>query len=176
MKNKVNAFLFIFMLPFLGCDKGSHWILQPTNHLFLQPNVSGKILTHEELIKIKGFIINEKGERSYDPGYTVDSQYVFDAADRYDSRLAGKGILSVGIAYFAHTPEGNLRSGTCYLEYPDGDIDTVHVVTEKVSDEQGVKERCYCSSPIREVKINGKICGFKDISGVQDPVFYYEKK
>lgn len=44
-----------------------------------------------------------------------------------------------------------------YFEFPDGTVDTLWLNAEKVNDKEGIHEACHCSTPIRNVKFNGKI-------------------
>ncbi|MFT4060731.1 MAG: hypothetical protein QM642_00070 [Edaphocola sp.] len=66
---------------------------------------------------------------------------------------------------------------TFYFKYPDGDLDTLYIHSEQVSNKQAKKETCHCIIPIRELKFNGK-------NAVQDtsihlssgyPVYIFEK-
>lgn len=44
---------------------------------------------------------------------------------------------------------------TWYLEFKNGDIDTLHVVSRFVSDEEGLTYPCQCHNPILSFKYNG---------------------
>lgn len=43
-----------------------------------------------------------------------------------------------------------------YLKFPDGDIDTLYVDYEWVSEDEGRKEACTCVKPLRSFLIDGK--------------------
>lgn len=49
-----------------------------------------------------------------------------------------------------------------YLEFPDGSVDSIYVQSEQVSCEQGWKEKCHCTLPLRELKYNGKNVAIDD--------------
>lgn len=64
-----------------------------------------------------------------------------------------------------------------YVAFPNGDIDTIKMVAENVSCEQGWQEECKCTVPIRILKYNGRDA-VKDYSynlSNGQPVFIFEK-
>lgn len=44
-----------------------------------------------------------------------------------------------------------------YFEFPDGNVDTLWLNAEKVSEDEAIHESCDCSTPIRAVTFNGQI-------------------
>lgn len=165
-----------------ACQKDPHWILDPSNKFFLQMTHDGKAYTHDQLSQIKCFTMDSLFQRHYDPGFYFlpsidldDSIYIYDAAERYNSKLQDQGVLWIASTYMTTHYPNQIKQGVCYLEFPDGDIDTLIVTVETVSQEQGAKELCYCTSPIREVRYNGKILPYKDWPGVYPQVYYTEK-
>jgi hypothetical protein len=43
-----------------------------------------------------------------------------------------------------------------YLEYPDGDVDTIFADYEKVAGKEAAGNSCYCTTPLKALKFNGK--------------------
>ncbi len=183
---KTNSiFLIIFSVLLLGCkDKKGSWLIDPTNIILLQPNIGNKYLPDSLSKKIKVFIVNSKGEKVYDPDSDNsnnfdldDSTFVFNASERYDSKLMDKGILLIVASYLNFDKSLGPDHGIakCYLEFPDGSIDTLAVEAARVDDEEGVKDRCHCSFPIYNVWVNGQLCNISEEYQTQHGVFYYNR-
>lgn len=51
---------------------------------------------------------------------------------------------------------GNENIKDYYLEYPNGDIDTLFVDYRHVSEKEAFKNSCYCYYPLEEVRFNGR--------------------
>lgn len=63
---------------------------------------------------------------------------------------------------------------TYYLEYPDGDIDTLYVDYDYFSRPDADTTKCYCLFPLREVKFNGEKA-YRDSSIQVQRVFLFKK-
>ena len=97
MKTIISLSLCIVLL-FSSCEKKGGWDLNPTNRILLQPLVDERILTEQELTELKVYILDENGNKKYDPGYD-DSLYIYRASEYYDSQLINKGIALIKAIY-----------------------------------------------------------------------------
>ena len=61
-----------------------------------------------------------------------------------------------------------------YLEYPNGDIDTLYVNYNKLSGNDAAKHPCYCYYPLEEVKFNG-VTASLDTSIKVQAVYLFKK-
>lgn len=173
---KFTFIAFVFTILFSNCkDKKGRWILYPVNEVLLQPLFNGQPQADSILSTYKVYILNENNEKIYDPGYD-DSVYVELASERYDGILYNKGILLLAATYLKYDNSLGPKHGfaTCYLEYPEGDIDTIKIEGEHVDNEEGSRDRCHCSFPIRNVWVNDKLCNISEEYQTQHGVFYYE--
>ena len=174
MKTIISLSLCIVLL-FSSCEKKGGWDLNPTNRILLQPLVDERIRTEQELTELKVYILDENGNKKYDPGYD-DSLYIYRASEYYDSQLINKGIALIKAIYLIYDDSlgPGHGIGTCYLEFPDGSLDTIKIEGERVTADIGAKDRCHCSFPIRNVWVNGKLCNVSEEYQTQHGVFYYE--
>lgn len=95
-----------------------------------------------------------------------DTTFVFPAS-RYDPIPDSLGVLANGYIF----------ATTWYIEYPNGDIDTLDNETTKLNCDDAMANRCHCVYPLTKVVFNGKIAPeVTDIqSGNGKPIFLFEK-
>jgi len=173
MKTKI-AIIWMVLSIFSSCDKGGNWVLPPVDSFLLQPKVQGDLLSEAQLDKCKVYIMDESGKKLYDPGFD-DSLYAYPAALRVSMSLSDKGILVIKASYILKpVPGTNRLENTCYLEFPDGKTDTIFITGLSLSDEEGAKERCYCTRPVKSVAINGKSLPSYYLDGVKYAIYYYD--
>lgn len=109
-----------------------------------------------------------------DPDPNVcDTSYVY-LPNRYTDNLDNFGILaSPYISYIIL----NKGQNTMYLEYPDGNIDTLYVEIGSLEYNDAIKNRCYCTTPFTKVMFNEKDApeSTELHAGDGKPVFLFKK-
>ena len=180
MKTKI-VIIWMVLSIFSSCDKGGNWILSPVDNFLLRPRVNGTLLSEPQLMACRLYILDENGKKIYDPGEGLvgidldDSLYVYPVATEFNTTLINKGILYVIAAYILKpVPGTNKLENTCYLEFPDGKTDSIFITGLSLSDEEGAKERCYCTRPVKSVAINGKSLPSYYLDGVKYAIYYYD--
>ena len=95
---------------------------------------------------------------------------MFDSIGK-DTIYNHAGVL-VG-SYFAGLTS---KYHTWYLEYPDGDIDTLVGYNNFVRTKEGRLEDCYCNNPLTYVGFNGKeVRKHESLRPFNKPVYILEK-
>jgi hypothetical protein len=160
--------------------------LPESNDTYFKVIKNGNVLGDSILLKTKLFYIDANNKRISDSdqipynanaGSDIrDTSFVYLASAYFGDTPELQGS---GIAFFRYIVSVNVDYGIhdFYLEFPDGDIDTLYLNAEKVSEKQGLKEECYCTMPIRTLKFNGKDV-IQDTSthlSIGAPVYLFEK-
>lgn len=172
MKNLPSLIFCVAIISFFGCKKKAVPALPPNVLLFLITK-DGNRLPDSTLDKISLYYLENGNKISSPPGNLDDKKFLFPAT-RYSGQLEGEGVL--GGSYIDWLVYER-KASNLYLEYPDGDVDTLHIEISHIGDEEGVKDRCYCAYPFTIVKFNGKDAPeTTDIkSGIGKPIYLFEK-
>lgn len=174
MRNKVvGLFLATIVVLLYSCKKGGNWALPPNTMYFLIEK-DGVTLSDDVLSAIKMYCIRD-GKKSYRPSATSDdTTYIAQAFPRYTSNLQNDGVIVNG---YADSYYGYYGVDTWYLEYPDGDVDTIYLEVGDISGEEGAKHRCYCTKPFTVMRFNGKDAAISTTLVPDDgkPVYIFEK-
>lgn len=181
MKNIFAMILILIILLFQGCK--ANYDIPPESDTYFRIKKDGVELNDTILLKSVLFYNNEKGVAISDPddiseggGDADDTAFMYLA----NSYKGGADFANSHIAFFRYVGSSitsGVPSNTYYLRYPDGDIDTLYILKEMVSNKQGQKERCYCTTPLRLLKFNGKDA-IEDTSihlSNGQPVYLFEK-
>lgn len=153
MKKYLNFIIVLFPLLFLcSCDR---WDIPPSEDVFFKIRKDGSDLQDSILRQCTIFYFNQSGNLIQRPPENIhDSSFVYLALDYYQS----SEFLNSAIGFFRYIQVYSINENIhdFYIKYPNGDIDTLFIKAEKVSNKKGKKERCYCVSPLRELRFNGK--------------------
>lgn len=80
--------------------------------------------------------------------------YSFDRANVPSLELLDGGLGIQKIPFPIGIESGN-GTKNYYLEYPNGDIDTLYVDYQKLDHDEAIKDPCYCYFKLVEIKFNG---------------------
>jgi len=172
MKTTFSLILCIALMSLFGCKKKRIPTLPP-NVLFFLITEDGNRLPDSTLDNISLYYYENGKKISSPPSNLDDKKWVFPAT-RSSSDLAGKGVLCSGyIDWLVYGKNVN----DFYLEYPNGDVDTMYVEVKYLGHEEGAKDRCYCAYPFTVVKFNGKDApeSVDPKSATGKPIYVFEK-
>lgn len=184
MKNLLLYFLILMTISACEHEKRDDCFVNiPPNILFFQIKENGQKLNDSVSSKIRIFYIHSNVIKVYgnwDPnsGFPPegdDTSFVYPAS-RYTNIPDSLGVLAA-----PHTEQGysNFKNSIkfWYIEYPDGDIDTLQFESTKLNCDDALANRCHCVYPYTKVIFNGKIAPeVTDIQTVDGkPIFLFEK-
>ncbi|MFT4062601.1 MAG: hypothetical protein QM642_09630 [Edaphocola sp.] len=169
--------VFVVCMVFAACKQavicGDCWIIQPVRDTYFKIFRNGQVF-NDSMLSCTKLYYKDGGKTISDPGYD-DTSFMYVAY----SYFGAEEFRNSNIAMFRYLVSISINEGIhdFYLQYPDGDIDTLWVTGERVSNEQGKKERCYCTTPLRELKFNGKDAVEDTSIHLSDgqPVYIFEK-
>lgn len=168
------SFPIIISITILGGCKAKRVQALPPNVLFFQITKNGQTLPDSILNKISLFYFEKGGQKVEHPPANYDDKTFIFPASRHSTGLEGKGVLSSG--YIDQLVYSN-GANSMYLQYPDGDVDTMYVEVSNIGHEEGAKDRCYCAFPFTIVRFNGKDAPETTDIKTDDgkPIFLFEK-
>jgi hypothetical protein len=154
----------------------------PPNTMYFQILKKGQPLEDSVISAITMFLVKDgkkiSNPNSMDQSATApildDTSFIRNANPRYTSNLQDDGVLVNGNASSYY---GYYGVDTWYLEYPDGDVDTIYLEVGDISGEEGAKHRCYCTKPFTVMRFNGKDAAISTTLVPDDgkPVYIFEK-
>lgn len=155
---KLTVFFIGIISTFLSCTKEeviyNNTPKLPSNAFYFQVLKNGQSLERSVLDSVKLFVV-KNGYRMYqDPYVYMDDRSFIKNGNEYFNfqELNGANILyGRSVANYVD----NYYSDW-YLEFPNGDIDTIYVESPEVAYEVGSKDQCNCLTPITVLKFNGK--------------------
>jgi len=178
---KLSIILLLFLLlESLSCKKSDCDWDSPPNILYFIIKENGKPLEYGSLSEVKmyylrnGIKITNPNDIDTSPNSPIldDTKFIYYGS-KNDPKLENSGVLANGYADFVST----LDIKTWYIEFPDGNIDTLFLETTKLSCEEAKLNRCYCNLPFTKVIFNGRIV--KEATEIQTtnmkPVYCFEK-
>lgn len=151
----IGVLVLLFPVFFIGCKNKVCWTPPPGDDIYFVVKKNGSIIKDDSFLKrISMYYYDNHGTKIDDPGYD-DSSFVYLAASYFSGVQEYKGT---GIMFMRYLGEVSVDDKVhhFYLEFPDGNVDTVYVKSERVSCQQGWKEECKCTLPLRELKCNGQ--------------------
>lgn len=154
MKKLIIVFIGI-VFSLLSCTKEE--IIYDNENSSLPPNVfffqivkNGSILQGDILDSLKMFYIKDRTKFYQHPNSNLTNRkFIEQAPEEY---LQPYHVL-MGLKTLNYIEDRYINEW--FIEYPNGDIDTLYVETAEVSIEEGKKDRCYCVNPIKVLKFNG---------------------
>jgi len=172
MKNLPALLLCIVLLSIFGCKDKRTPDVAP-NVLFFLITENGNRLPDSTLDNISLYYY-ENGKKISSPPSNLDDKKLVYPASRFSGDLAGKGVLAGNyVDWLVYGKNVN----DFYLEYPNGDVDTMYVEVTFIGREEGAKDRCYCAYPFTVVKFNGKDApeSVDPKSATGKPIYVFEK-
>lgn len=142
MKLIYTAALALITLTLLSCHKDKRELLGP-EALLIRPIHNMDVLPDATLNATKLYYFSSQTIKEYvgDFGRATGSGYQW-------------GILSTtNVA--ALSANDNIKF--YYLEFPDGDIDTLFVDYQQISDDEARDNDCFCDKPQISIRINGNV-------------------
>lgn len=149
----------------------SHDTLPPNTFLFLleknHERLEDSVLSGLRLYYYHGAV------KVYNPGPNMDDTSYISPGYRYKSSLSNTGIMASG---YVSMISGLSGVHDFYLEFPDGDVDTLYIETGNLTNEEGANDPCYCRFPFRVVRYNGLDATIDtQYSTAGEPVFLFDK-
>ena len=144
MKNLVNILFISFLM--LGCIRGGRDVRQSNQPLAFVVKKNGESLSDAILKNLKVYYF-KNGNKYYTFQYSsVVPTIEYNVSDN-------NTIIQYLSTYIANESATGIKD--YYLEYPNGDIDTVYVDYQKLDHDQAIKDPCYCYFKLVEIKFNG---------------------
>lgn len=164
------------IITFLSCKRENPdpWILPP-NFFYYQIVQNGNKMPDSILSNLKFYYFNEMGNKVFSDPNTDN-----EAANHVllPSWIPGNEALDAeGVRLCMEIASFGVRNNTWYFEYPNGDIDTLYIESQKISKQEGRVNECQCVNPITLVRYNGRDA-YKHPSlkpSDKKPVFVLEK-
>ena len=117
----------------------------PPNVFFFIVHQDGQPLPDSVNAALKMYYIDGE-EKIYRPPPNIDdSTFVFQAG-RFSGNLSNSKVLA--------NPYIDMPK-TWYLDFPDGEVDTVKIQITELNCEAAKKDPCYCNRPFTSVQFNG---------------------
>lgn len=149
----------IFALVLLAACKKSYNLVLVPDSLFYRVTKNGTQLPDSVLTKTKMYYLESNSKK-----------YISDLIAATEP-INGLGIQTTrSIGHIS----GDNKVKDFYLEYGNGDIDTVYVDYQHLSDKDAQKSDCKCLYPRIEVRFNGKRVEF-DTSIYTNQVYLFKK-
>ena len=170
------------MLTCISCKKDplkdfdysdpDNWVLPP-NVFFFQILKDGHRLPDSVLSKLQFYYYDENNNK-----VTNQSDF-FEEYDNYEMFLnTGEEAIYNQAGILGSLPFAGLTNKyhTWYIEYPDGDIDTLVGINKKVNTKEGRKDECMCGNPLVFLSFNGKeVRKHENLRPYDKPVYILEK-
>ena len=138
------------ILLLASCGKFKRCWTPPPNSLYFVVHKNGQELDAATNWSLRMFYVKD-GHRIYDPGEHLNDTAIMYPASKY---MGFDGSLNVWAGAYL-LPE-YYETNFWYLEFPDGDIDTLEVHRKQISGcKEMEKQRCKCFDPFTVVKFNG---------------------
>lgn len=183
--NKIKSIVLLclfLMLTCISCKKDplkdfdysdpDNWVLPP-NVFFFQILKDGNRLPDAVLSKLQFYYYDENNNKISRASELLDNPEhyaMFDTLGEW-AIYNQAGILGSG-----HFPLMTDKYHTWYLEYPDGDIDTLVGISKMVSTKEGRNEECKCNNPLVYLSFNGKeVKKHESLRPYDKPVYILEK-
>ena len=162
------------------------WDIPPYSNTYFKVMKNDTALHDSTLSRTMMYYISNTGQVVTNPNHSEissptsildDTLFMYDVYNYYSDHPVEFNNSGIAMYYYPNLLSASAGVHNFYFKYPDGDIDTLYIKAEEVSKEQGTKERCYCTTPVRELKFNGKDV-IEDTSihlSNGQPVYIFEK-
>jgi hypothetical protein len=166
MKEKFFLLILISFL-FSACDQKKHSSqsrLVPYS-LYLKFEINHQIVPDTTISKIilYYYMNNQKKE-------------IIDFMPAEDPQISGNSNLGIMTSFSIAGISSTQGIKDFFLKYPDGNIDSLYINYQQVSDDEGIKEPCFCRVPLKEIKVNGQSPGIDTTTPEGTPVYLIEMK